>query len=372
VVKGRTWFTLFMVSFGTLAATVSCGSDEATGGSSGGGNIISGGGIAGSLGHAGSVGRAGSGGGGGSSTSSTSLGIECTSDAQCGDGMVCAKANGTLFGSGGPSLGMCTMACDTADATNAECDALKPGAACFNFGTKAAPAGYCLDSCEQGTPLDVTSKCAGRPDFVCADLGDATAPAPFCVPHCRSDAECGTGLFCDKSNLLGLCSKTKPTGTDPVGTPCTPGDMPSTCQGACLRTSADGVMPVTGVCSELCSAGAECLYGSGSKPKPGGFCGGQLTDVEIGAIDLAFCLPNCSCTGDCTQEGDLCRKWPDADADLATLLGAPGVCYPVVAQSVELTCGEGGAGGDGAGGAAGAGGDGSMAPGAAGASGSSN
>ena len=372
MVKARTWFTLFTISCGTLAATVSCGSDEATGGSSGGGNIISGGGIAGSIGHAGSVGRAGSGGGGGSSSSSnsSSLGIECTSDAQCGDGMVCAKANGTAFGDGGPSMGMCTMICDPTDETNAECDGLKPGAACFNFGSDDAPVGYCLDACEQGPLSDPTSKCAGRSDFVCVDLGD-TVSFPFCVPHCRSDAECGTGLYCDKSSLLGLCSKTKPTGKDPAGTACTPGATPSTCQAACLRTSPDGVTPVTGVCSELCSAGSECMYGSGSKPAPGGFCGGQLTDVDVGAIDLAYCLPNCSCTSDCTQDGDLCRKWPSADSDLADILGAPGVCYPVVSNSVELTCGEGGAAGAGAGGASGAGGDGPTA-GAAGASGSSN
>jgi hypothetical protein len=97
------------------------------------------------------------------------------------------------------------------------------------------------------------------------------------------------------------------------------------------------------------------MYGAGTKPTPGGFCGGQLGDVDLGAIDLAYCLPNCSCSGDCKLDGDLCRKWPDEDSDLADALGAPGVCYPVVAMSVELSCGEGGAGG--AGGASGAGGD---------------
>ena len=41
MVKARTWFTLFMVSLGTVAATASCGSDEATGGPhAGAGSII--------------------------------------------------------------------------------------------------------------------------------------------------------------------------------------------------------------------------------------------------------------------------------------------------------------------------------------------
>ncbi|HYQ28241.1 MAG TPA: hypothetical protein VER04_13520, partial [Polyangiaceae bacterium] len=88
MVKARTWFALFIVSVGTIAATASCGSDEATGGS-GGGSIITGGGIGGG-GHPGSIGRSGFGGGGGTSTSGSSLGAECTSDAQCGEGLICA------------------------------------------------------------------------------------------------------------------------------------------------------------------------------------------------------------------------------------------------------------------------------------------
>jgi hypothetical protein len=225
-----------------------------------------------------------------------------------------------------------------------------------------------LDSCELGDPLDLADKCAGRSDFVCVDLGDDTVSLPFCVPHCRADAECGTGLYCDKTSLLGLCTKTKHTG-DPVGTPCTPSTVtdpaPQTCAAYCIRTSDTGVMPVTGQCVELCSTGSECLYGSGAKPTPGGLCGGQLTGATPGAIDLGFCLPNCSCTSDCKLEGDLCRAWPAANADLATALGAPGLCYPVVSMSTELSCGEGGAGG--------AGGDGpGTPPEVAGASGSGN
>jgi len=250
--------------------------------------------------------------------------------------MVCATANGTLFGVGGPSQGMCTMSCTPGET---ECDMLKAGAECFDFGSADAPRGYCLDACEQGAPLDLQSKCAGRSDFLCVDLGETTI-LPFCVPHCRSDAECGDGLYCDKSLLLGLCTKTKqPTG-DPVGSRCTPGDTPNTCEGYCIRTSADGVTPVTGACVELCSGGSECLYSSGSSPAPGGYCGGALSET-FGAIDAGYCLSNCSCSADCQLAGDLCRKWPDADADAASALGAPGVCYPVVAQSVELDCGRG-------------------------------
>jgi hypothetical protein len=333
VVKARTWFTLFMISLGTVAATASCGSDEAIGGSGGssGGSII---------GRAGAVGRAGS------SGDSSALGVPCDTDTQCGDGLICAKANGTAFGAGGPSHGMCTLACT---ATGTECSTLKPGAECFEFGTELAPQAYCLDACVQDTPLDLSTKCAGRPDFVCADLG-SDVPQPFCVPHCRSDAECGTGLFCDQTGLLGLCVKTKPPARDPVGTPCDPEANTPTCAGYCIRTTEDGVTPVEGVCVELCAGGLDCMLKGNT---PGGFCAGPLSD-PFGALDLGYCLPNCSCTSDCKFPDDLCRKWADDESELASLLGADGLCYPNVTGTVELTCGEGGAGG--AGGAVGAGG----------------
>ncbi len=109
MVKARTWFTLFIISLGTVAATASCGSDEATGASAGASGV-GGGGIISGAGRAGATSRAGS--GGGSSAGGSLLGGVCTSDAQCGDGLICAKTTGTTFGKGGPSNGVCTMACD--------------------------------------------------------------------------------------------------------------------------------------------------------------------------------------------------------------------------------------------------------------------
>ena len=173
----------------------------------------------------------------------------------------------------------------------------------------------------------------------------------FCVPHCGSDAECGAGLYCDQSTILGLCKKTRRTG-DPIGTACTPGAATNTCKGGCLPTSADGVTPATGVCVELCSGGGGCLYGAGANPSPGGYCGGPLSDT-FGVGDLGYCLSNCSCSSDCHAPNSLCRKWTNAETSLASALGAPGVCFPTLAGSVELSCGRGGAGGTGGTGGAG-------------------
>jgi len=72
---------------------------------------------------------------------------------------------------------------------------------------------------------------------------------------------------------------------------------------------------------------------------------GDSCSSTIVVLDLGYCLANCSCTADCKLPGDLCRKWPASEADLASILGAPGICYPTLAESVELTCGSGGASG---------------------------
>ena len=270
--------------------------------------------------------------------------------------MVCATAGGTLLGSGGPSAGMCTLACTTPD----ECDALQAGAACLDFGTKEAPKQYCVAACQQGGDASIlATKCQGRPDFACVDLRDtktSTVPDPFCLPLCVSDEVCGTGLYCNKGS--GLCQKAKPPAGDPVGTPCDPKAATDTCDGFCIRTSADNVTPVTGLCTEFCSGLFDCQYNGTT---PGGLCGGPLSDT-FGILDLGYCLPSCGCTSECKFPGDVCRKWLDAESTLAADLGSDGLCYPQLSGSVALDCGEGGAAGAG-------GGAGMVEPGGAGAGG---
>ncbi|MEP7052440.1 MAG: hypothetical protein ABJB12_18885 [Pseudomonadota bacterium] len=338
MIKARTWFTLLLVSVGTVASTASCGgSDEATGGSGG----AAGGGIIGASGKAGATGRAGSGAG---VAMSTALGVLCSADADCDTGMTCVTADGSDFGPGvgGPSQGMCTLAC----ATNADCAAVDANSGCVDFGTGAAPKPFCVQKCTlggDGTTAD--TKCQGRPDFSCKDLADdkATDPAPFCVPQCRADLECGPGLFC--SPRTGLCSKSAPKG-DPVGTPCDANAATNTCAGICLgTTNSDGTLG-SAFCAELCSAGGGCMYSSGPTPTPGGYCL-PLAD-GAGAGDLGFCEPTCGCTGDCSIKGDVCRGWTSnaTEQELKGVLGSDGLCFPNASDSVELTvCAEGGAGG---------------------------
>ena len=329
MIKARTWFTLLLISVGTIAATASCGSDEATGGGSGGN---AGGGIIG--GKAGAVGRAGS--DAGVSAGATMLGATCGTDADCGTGLTCLTVDGGKLGGSSPAGGLCSLACTS----DADCDPLQTGAGCVNFGTTDAPEAYCLQSCEQGEPADLNSKCNGRPDVACAALSDTST---FCVPLCRADAECGTGMYCEPGS--GLCGKTKPSGL-PVGTACDPSATTDPCEGFCITTSDTGVTPVTGTCVQFCSGELPCMYSNDATPKPGGLCIGALSD-NFGSLDLGICRPNCACPSDCTFPGDMCRAWSSnaTEQQLKTALGADGLCYPNVTDSVALDCGEGGAGG---------------------------
>jgi len=340
VIKARTWFTLFLVSVGTVAATASCGgSDEATGGGGGaaGGGIIGASGKGGAVGRAGSggaVGRAGSGGGPATGTT-TALGAVCSADSDCDAGMTCITADSSDFGPGGPSQGMCTLACTSDE----QCTALDGNSGCVPFGTAADPNGFCLQKCTQGGDATTAdTKCQGRPDFSCRDLAaeNAAAPAPFCVPQCRADLECGPGLFC--SPRSGLCTKTAPTG-DPVGTPCDATADTNTCSGICIGVpNADGSAIVSGFCADLCSGGGGCMYTSGATPSPKGYCIGALSQ-DFGIGDLGFCEPTCGCTDECTIKGDVCRGWANNDNEqqLKGVLGADGLCLPDASDSVELT-----------------------------------
>ena len=339
MIKARTWFALLLLSFGTVAATVSCGSDEATGGGggTGGGGLLPGGGKGGAS-SGGAVGRAGAtAGGGDSSTLTSTLGTVCTVDGDCGTGLTCVTAGGGKFGGAGPSQGLCTAACTS----DADCAAIETGAGCVNMGTTATPAPYCLEACVQGDPAD-PAKCQGRFDLACRDLADptvSTATDPFCVPRCRADSECGAGLYC--SPRSGLCSKTKPTG-DAAGTPCDANATTNNCAGICVGFPDSTGKVFTGYCADLCSGELPCGFVGTT---PNGLCLGALSQ-KFGEFDEGFCEPTCTCSGDCKFPDHICRGWLSTESTLETDLGSPGLCFPPQKDgSVELTACEGGAGG---------------------------
>lgn len=345
MVKARAWLALGLVSLGTVAATVSCGSDETTGV----GGLITGGGggtVGTDTGGATAVGRGGGStavglGGSAGSTGSGALGSPCKADANCGAGLTCLQPNGTELGGGGPPDGLCTLVCTTND----DCTPAEPGAGCVTF-DQIGTTGYCFESCVTGNPMDPTTKCQGRADFLCVDLSTTGAGDTFCQPQCQNDAECGPGVFCNP--IDGLCEATKPTG-DPVGTACDPNAATNTCLGFCITTSAANVTPATGTCVEPCSGVTECMF---TGTKAGGFCAGGNPAL----FDIGYCEPACNCDSDCPIPGDVCQAWGTGGlfTQLQTDLGTAGFCFPNALGSTELTCSGGEAGAGNTPGAAGA------------------
>lgn len=341
MVKARAWLALVLVSLGTVAATVSCGSDETTGGGGlitggSGGTVGTGGGGATAVGRGGSAGSSGA-------TGSGTLGSPCLADSSCAAGLTCLLSNGTALAGGGPPDGVCTAVCSA----DPDCASAEPGAGCIFFDQTSAT-GYCFESCVAGQPMVAASKCQGRPDFVCEDLSLDGSGDNFCQPQCQSDGECGPGVFCNPKD--GLCEAAKPTGA-PVGTPCDPNAATNTCLGFCITTSAANVTPATGVCVEFCSGESECMF---TGTKAGGLCAGNNPAFR----DPGFCEPSCNCDSDCPLPGDICQAWgASAPTQLVSDLGTAGFCFPNAVGSTELTCsgGEAGAGNTpGAAGAAGA------------------
>ena len=325
-VAGGTGGTAVAGGYGGTAVAGGSGGTVASGtGGSGGLSVVVGFGGAGGKGH---------GSGGSTGIPSSSLGLSCGVDADCGAGLVCLLSNGTGLATGGPANGMCTQVCDqTADG----CSTIEVGAACVSF--DGSNTGVCLEACTLGAVADLSTKCQGRADFLCADLAPTGAtPAPFCVPLCQSDAQCAGGTFCSPKS--GLCEKTKPTG-NPVGTPCDPNATTDNCRGFCLQTSAQGAT-VTGACTEFCSAGTECFYNG---TKPGGFC--AHIPQGAGLLDLGICESSCNCDKDCPFPGDVCQSWFANAGSLKSDLASAGFCFPNATGATELTCGGGGSGGGG-------------------------
>jgi hypothetical protein len=187
---------------------------------------------------------------------------------------------------------------------------IKTGAKCIGFPDQASTTRYCLEGCDFGGAASPT-KCHGRLDLGCASI---TVPAVgevarACVPTCNSDADCGSGLFCDPAT--GLCS-TSPAQGDPVGTPCSQSN--DTCRGLCEKLD----LPATGgsvtLCTERCTLGAtaagnktSCGWDATSGSPAAAACiYTPGTNVVSGVGDRGGCGQLCDCNSQCAATGLVC------------------------------------------------------------------
>jgi hypothetical protein len=296
------------------------------------------------------------------------LGLECTSNADCGPDLTCLGPDQDfLDGQGAPAGGICTTSC----ATDADCTGIDSRAVCGTlseapltnaYATEVVPR-LCLLGCALGA-VDGAPKCQGRSDMACRPFApegsvacqeDGTCPSGTlcyrarcrelgCGPRCNSNDDCVPGRTCDP--YTGLCAEGQVEQV-PLGQECS--DLPSSpsCGGGnCLALFDDQGIKVKGMCTQSCTLGQVCGDGHGACIMP------RFSDFSVG--DIAYCQPSCDCDADCLNPNDRCFPW--ASPLFEQRFGTRGVCdYDPEANDSLVDCSLGGAGGAGSG-AAGAGG----------------
>ena len=220
------------------------------------------------------------------------IGKKCAADADCGGGTgKCLTSKGKGFFDGGPANGYCTVDCtdwlkavqalpETGGAAgqaalplpypcqpdadiNTQADNAKIQHYCLNISDSDTEIkGTCVELCEFGNPeftfdgkLDA-GKCKGRNDVGCYPLTDdkGELTLSFCRPACQSDAQCGSGSYCDRT--AGVCQTgARPGGKLKNGEPCdvpAQGATESPCEGYCVQVSSAN--PGKGTCFDPCIA----------------------------------------------------------------------------------------------------------------------
>ncbi|MFO0756566.1 MAG: hypothetical protein U0359_08755 [Byssovorax sp.] len=283
---------VFLVSLSALGAidllgcSVASSASSASGTGGGGATAASSSGAGGGGGTIGTTttttATSGAGGSGGGSDGGVTdfLGATCTADADCGNALVCVKADDddAVFG-GGPAGGLCTHVCDD----DADC----PGTSSLCLSAGGGQPGRCALTCELGPPLagDLDApldpgKCRGREDLRCAKVKGSTTA---CLPTCGSDAQCGPGRSCDPK--LGVCVGQKSAGA-PTGSSCDPAQMPTACAGTCVNFQFGSTM-----CSTLCVLGGDGLGAQDCGGVENGLC--AFGPSDNGAGDFGYCTPSC-------------------------------------------------------------------------------
>ncbi len=251
-----------------------------------------------------------------------SVGAECESDEECGDGVVCLKEE-PAFSEGQIAKGMCTMRCEQDPAV---CGST---ALCIGVGQDTEDTsddvGYCYEACLVGNPNE---KCSDSLNRACS-LIDPETYVGVCDPLCFSDAECGDGLSCSPA-FPWLCVEEVPDDLLPDGATCLAHE--ECLGGSCMyidETSTDGV------CVSACSLQFEtyaCRRDLGDTTPVDSACFPLLGLVWAGAMDfgqndLGQCLQTCDVSEDCEHAEWDCLPL-DGDPAFADDVGHTGICLP--------------------------------------------
>ncbi len=255
------------------------------------------------------------------------LGGRCTTDGDCGAGLVCLTSTSTSLGGNGAPMGLCTAACSNGQPC--------PGDfLCVNYAAMGQPEqAYCLERCTFGPVGGSTidpSKCHGREEFGCTPFDSSGTVTPGCSPACNKDSDCAP-WFCDRS--AGTCRPTPDTGL-PVGSVCNPSN--DQCRGACSNFG------TASICVEGCVWGAAESCGFAGSPPADAFClfsySATSNNGGPGPGDSAACGKLCDCDAECAPSaGVICS--PFNDANVETFLGRKGACGTDMTSGTIPTCG---------------------------------
>jgi hypothetical protein len=253
----------------------------------------------------------------------------CTTDAECGEGGVCARAFPSFAGA--PATpGHCMKGCGTAE----EC---RDGYRCVNA-LGMAPSGNPMDptaallgpaACQPTPPTtQLSDGVTGKPcqnDKECGKCrcskteGMMTFPMGYCSGDCLKDADCGAGGTCTLPTLgsgAGSCYSSCQTHGD---SDCREGYRCRT--NGSRRQCLPGPAPLgAGVVGRECTADADC----------GGAPMSCVTTLGGATAPRGYCSISCSDNSDCGAEGTCVGGLGSA---FASLLGTTGTCYRVCVDS---------------------------------------
>lgn len=252
--------------------------------------------------------NAGTAGGAGQSIAFGPFGATCSDAQACSNDLRCFKAGGEDFGTFSPAGGYCTKLCSA----DSDCTTLDPTARCVSLfvGDGATQPQICAPVCTLGS----ASACGNRPDLACWPIEEAFGPTAkrACLPTCNHDDLCPAGTVCD--GYVNLCSKTAPSGGQPLGSACNPAALNNLCaEGMCIELDGGGV------CSGYCRRGTfpQCGDLSGEDS----ICGWVFPgDEDAGQADIGMCASTCACDSDCVP-GTHCVLHADRAG-----MALPGLC----------------------------------------------
>jgi hypothetical protein len=241
------------------------------------------------------------------------LGIECTSDAECG-GITCLRNDSLAGGTAGPLGGLCSFQC----APNQDiCGQVKPGAVCREL---VPGEHYCVEGCTPGQ----SGQCSGHNSIVCAGMLDVGTQTQThgCLPQCKSDANCsdtGSTPFCHQ--LAGLCNST------PAGSPSFGLDCAADAGGACVDTSCVAYPDPDGgtygsACTSTCPIADQGACGGFFS---GNACIWPEDPAQMAVGEAGQCMKLCNCTNNPCGPNLYCVNFPPfIDAGFKAALEAGG------------------------------------------------